>query len=179
MIYFITGNANKFNEIKTFIPYLEQLDIEFPEIQDINPHTVISAKLQEALKHTTEAIIVEDTSLSLDCMNGFPGPLIKWLSKSIGNEGIYELTQKYQNPKAIARTVIGFAVPGAEFNFFEGTLDGTIRKAAGDNGFGWDKIFAPGDSSLTFAQMAQEEKNKISMRKIATLKLKEFLDTGY
>jgi inosine triphosphate pyrophosphatase len=174
-LFFVTTNPGKFEEVKAMLPEIEQLDIELPEIQDIDPNIVVAAKLREACWHAEAMFIVEDTSLSLDCLNGFPGPLIKWVEKSIGNEGIYELTQKYQNTKATARTVFGFAAFESEFQYFHGTIEGHIRKPSGDKGFGWDKIFAPGNSERTFAQMSADEKNEISMRKIALLQLKEYL----
>jgi len=45
----------------------------------------------------------------------------------------------------------------------------------GNFGFGWDQIFQPEAYSKSFAELTQEEKNDISMRRIALNKLKEFL----
>ncbi len=47
-IYFITGNAGKLNEAKAIIPQLTQLDLDLPEIQELDPKAVIAAKLPEA-----------------------------------------------------------------------------------------------------------------------------------
>ena len=92
-LYFITGNKNKFEEAKAMIPSLQQLDMDLVEIQSTDAHEIIRAKLNEALKYHEGELIVEDTSLYLSCLNGLPGPLIKWFLKSIGNEGIYNLTK--------------------------------------------------------------------------------------
>jgi len=45
----------------------------------------------------------------------------------------------------------------------------------GDNGFGYDPIFIPNGYSKTYAEMTGDEKNEISMRKMALLKFKEFM----
>ena len=37
MLYFITGNEDKFREVKLLIPNIKQLDIDLPEIQDLDP----------------------------------------------------------------------------------------------------------------------------------------------
>ena len=49
------------------------------------------------------------------------------------------------------------------------------KKIRGDAGFGWDPIFIPEGKKKTFAQMTAEEKNSLSMRKIALEKLKNKL----
>ena len=62
-LYFITGNTGKFEEVKSLIPFLQQKDIDLPEIQELDPQKIITAKLQEAQKHVQGGVIVEDTSL--------------------------------------------------------------------------------------------------------------------
>lgn len=174
MIYFITGNKNKFAEVKAILPEVEQLDIELTEIQEINSQEIIKAKLEEALKFYEGEFIVEDTSLYLDALNGLPGPLIKWFLKTIGNEGLYDLAGKFGD-RAKARVIIGYARKKGDYNFFEGEIRGRIVEPRGDQGFGWDSIFVPEGHSKTFAEMDQGEKNEVSMRRMALNKLKEFL----
>lgn len=109
-------------------------------------------------------------------MSGLPGPLIKWFLKTVGNEGLFNIADKLGNLNAEAKTIVGFAKSREEIYFFEGSIRGKIVNPRGDNGFGWDKIFEPEGSSKTFAEMNLEEKNAISMRRIALNKLKEFLN---
>jgi len=45
MIYFITGNKNKFQEVQAILSEVQQLDIDLPEIQEIDAHEIIKAKL--------------------------------------------------------------------------------------------------------------------------------------
>ena len=68
-LFFLTGNYNKFLEIKAFIPALKQLDIDLEEIQSLSANDIIQAKLNEASKYYQAEFIVEDTSLYLDCLN--------------------------------------------------------------------------------------------------------------
>lgn len=174
-LYFLTGNKNKFEEVKAILGEVEQLDIDLPEIQEIDAKEIIKAKLQEAFNHQQGEFLVEDTSLYLDSLNGLPGPLIKWFLKTVGNEGLFNIADKLGNSKAQAKTIIGFAKNNDEIYFFEGEVKGKIVSPRGDNGFGWDKIFEPDGFLKTFAEMSLEEKNAISMRRIALNKLKEFL----
>lgn len=174
--YFITGNLNKFKEIKAFLPSLQQLDIDLPEIQEVDAHEIIKAKLSAAFIYKQDEFIVEDTSLYCDCLNGLPGPLIKWFLKSIGVEGLYNLTQTLGNSNAIAKTIIGYARSSDELYFFEGVLDGKLVAPRGSNGFGWDSIFVPNGYDKTLAEMSDDEKNEISMRRIALNKLVVFIN---
>lgn len=175
MIYFIIGNRDKFEEVKAILPDVEQLDIDLPEIQEIDAHEIIKAKLKAAFTHKEGKFIVEDVSLHLDCLNGFPGPLIKWFLKAIGNEGLVDVTAKFGNNKATAKTIIGYAKSLDDVHFFEGVIEGRIVSPRGEGGFGWDPIFLPDGHQKTFAEMIPDEKNAISMRRIAANKLKEFL----
>jgi len=175
-LYFITGNKNKFSEVKAIIPNVEQLDIDLPEIQDIDAKKIIRAKLLEALNYKQAEFIVEDTSLYLECLNGLPGPLIKWFMKTIGNDGLFNIAEKLGNNKAEAKTIIGYAKNPKEIYYFEGSVKGKIVSPRGKSGFGWDPIFQPEGFSKSFAELTPEEKNKISMRRIALNKLKEFLE---
>jgi non-canonical purine NTP pyrophosphatase (RdgB/HAM1 family) len=175
MIYFVTGNKNKFEEVKAILPDVEQLDIDLPEIQELDAHKVIRAKLEEAQKHQKGEFIVEDNSLYLEAMNGLPGPFIKWFLKTIKKEGLYKLAETFGNYNAEAKVVIGYSDSSGNVDFFEGDIHGTLVEPRGLYGFGWDSIFLPDGHTKTFAEMLETEKNDISMRRIAVEKLKEFL----
>jgi len=177
-LYFITGNENKLREVRSILGDVQQLDIDLTEIQDIDSEKIIRHKLQEALKHQEGSFIVEDTSLHISSLGGLPGPLIKWFMKTIGNEGIVDIVSNKASQEAEAVTRIGYAKNKDELYFFEGSIKGKIVQPVGENGFGWDQIFVPEGFDRTFAQMNQEEKNSLSMRKIAVTKLKEFIDSN-
>ena len=120
MIYFITGNKNKFEEAKKVIPELEQLDLDLNEIQEIDSRKIIEEKLKEAFNHKKGEFIVEDTSLNIKALNGLPGPLIKWFLKALGNIGIYNIVEKLGEYNAEGSVVLGYAKSEKEIYFFEG-----------------------------------------------------------
>ncbi len=175
-LYFITGNQGKFEEIKKLLPEVLQLDIDLPEIQGLDSHEILKEKLLIAQKHSDDAFIVEDTSFTLEGMNGLPGPLSKWFLKSIGNEGIVKLSKIF-GTKAFATSLIGYSDEKGEIMFFEGIIKGSIVEISGDSsrGFGWDPIFMPDGYNKSFGQMEPEEKNRVSMRRLAVDKLKEII----
>lgn len=176
MITFITGNEGKSKEVKSILgDMIMSKNIDLVEIQEIDAYKIIEAKLKEAFKNIKKACLIEDTSLYINCLNGFPGPLIKWMLKGIENEGIYKIISKNKDKTAVAKTIFGYIDNDQNIHFFEGSIDGIITKPKGYNGFGWDMIFVPQGADKTFAQMTIDEKNKYSMRKKALMKFKRFL----
>ncbi len=175
-IYFITGNKDKLREVRALIPAVRGIDMDVVEIQEIDAHKIIAAKLAEAQRYQSGAFIVEDTSLSLDAMNGLPGPLVKWFMKAVGIEGVYQLAAAFGSARATARTLIGYAEENGTIHFFEGSLAGTLVPPRGTAGFGWDAIFQPDNSSRTFAEMTPGEKNRCSMRRLAVEALRQYLE---
>jgi XTP/dITP diphosphohydrolase len=80
-----------------------------------------------------------------------------------------------KNRKARFRTVISLVIEGNETQF-EGIVEGQIsEEKRGTTGFGYDPIFLPNESNLSFAEMSMSEKNKISHRGRAIMKLVEYL----
>lgn len=176
-LIFITGNKGKFDEASKIINNLEQKDLDLAEIQSLDPKVIIQAKLEEANKNRGGNIVVEDGGLYIESLNGLPGPLIKWFMKALDNDGLYKITESTENKKAEAKVIIGVKFENGTVEFFEGSISGTIVSPRGENGFGWDKIFQPDGFNKTFAEMTLEEKNEISMRKVAFQKLKDYLNS--
>ncbi|MBU0459389.1 MAG: non-canonical purine NTP pyrophosphatase [Nanoarchaeota archaeon] len=175
MIYFITGNVGKLREVQAVIPGVEGIELNLPEIQDSDAQKVIAEKIEAAARNNPGNFFVEDVSVHLDCLNGFPGPLIKWFLKSLGNQGIYELVNKHHNDTVVVKSAIGY-YDGKEAHFFVGEIKGKVVSPRGESSFGWDPIFQPEGYEKTFAEMTLEEKNEISHRKMALMKFKEFLE---
>jgi len=165
---FATGNQNKLKEAREILGFeIEQLDIDIEEIQEVDVRKVIEHKAKAAFDRVGAPVLVEDTSLNIEALNGFPGALIKWLLKAIGNEGICKILSVFPNKKARAVACVG-VYDGENMIIGEGIIDGVIGELPrGENKFGWDPIFIPDGYQETFAEMMPEEKNKISMRRLA------------
>ena len=68
-----------------------------------------------------------------------------------------------------------YYIDGKEYTF-EGRVDGTIPlQPTGTEGFGYDPVFAPNETGITFASMGVEAKNRISHRARAVQALCRFL----
>lgn len=178
-LFFVTGNKNKYAEAQQIIPNLLQADLDLIEIQGIDTKSIIRAKLLEAKSRIAGSIIVEDTSLEFQCLNGLPGPLIKWFLKKMGNKRLAELAINNKNTSAKAILWIGYLDPKGGIRYFSASLKGEIVIPKGRHGFGWDPIFRPLGHSKTLAEMTLAEKNCISMRAKAFEKLRSCLHANF
>ncbi|CAJ1967937.1 unnamed protein product [Sphenostylis stenocarpa] len=105
----------------------------------------------------------------------------KWFLQKIGHEGLNNLLKAYDDKSAFALCVFSFAAgPDSEPITFSGKTPGKIVPPRGPNDFGWDPIFEPEGYDQTYAEMAKEEKNKISHRsKSLALVKSHFAEAGY
>ena len=172
-MYFATSSSAKFNEFRRILGIgTEQLNVELEEIQAIDVSAVVIHKAMQAYEKVTSPVIVEDTGLYINAFGGFPGALVKWLLKSIGNEGIVKMLNNYEDKSAYAESCICL-YNGNKPTIFSGRANGIITAPKGENGFGWDPIFMA--KGKTFAEMTDAEKDAVSMRRIAIEKLKSYI----
>lgn len=162
-VFFVTGNSHKLREVEAILGKMRHVDLDLPELQELEPRKVVIAKAQAAIAQGYSPVLIEDTSLSLAALNGLPGPLIKWFLKALGGEGVYQLAESRNDTRAEVRTIFGLALGPQSFIYGEGVVLGTVVSPRGA-GFGWDSIFCPEGSSLTMGEMSQEEKASRSMR---------------
>lgn len=185
VIYFITTNKSKFNEIKILfqkekIRYkLNQLNIKSIEIQTESIRENAVFKLNSVKSKVNASCFIEDAGLFVDDpLNGFPGVYSSYVFKKIGNEGILRLINNYEQSKAhfIAIIALFFKPLNKDF-IFEGKVGGRIsEEIRGFKGFGFDPIFIPDKiQNKTFAELTTEEKNEISHRGKAWSEMIKFL----
>ena len=186
-LIFATNNLHKIQEVQAAagehirIITLQQagISIDIPE-----PHPTLEANAFEKSKtiHGISGMncFSEDTGLEVEALFGEPG--VKSARYAGGNRSDAGNIQKLlhnlsdsENRKARFRTVISLILEGEE-RIFEGICEGTIaREPQGSNGFGYDPVFRPVSSTLTFAQMDLEQKGSYSHRGKALGKLVAFL----
>jgi inosine triphosphate pyrophosphatase len=186
VITFVTGNAKKLEEVKRILginegqsglPYeLTNIQIDLPELQG-ETLNVAREKCLVAADRVGGAVIVEDTSLCFNALNGMPGVFIKWFLDSCGHEGLNRMIVDFDNKTAYAQTVVAFSPgPGHEPVLFDGRTSGKIVMPRGKLDFGWDPIFEPDEGGgKTYAEMTEEEKDAISHRSRAFDQTREYL----
>src|SRR5215204_4678570 len=120
-------------------------------------------------------VLVEDSGLMVDAWDGFPGALTKWLMQSVGNEGLLRMLSEGGDRSARAVCVVALAEADGTVRTFRGEVPGTLAsEPRGAGGFGYDPVFVPGWSSMTYAEMG-EGKNADSHRARAFRAVREWL----
>jgi len=157
---FITGNQNKVNYLsKSLGMVLDHQKIDLDEIQSPNPTIVIEHKVRQAYELLRMPVLVEDTSLSFNALDGLPGTFVKFfVEANDGLESMCRMLDGFDDRSAYASAVYGY-YDGKKIEFFSGRLDGFIATGArGEGGYGWDKIFEPiGYNGLTRAELSSQD----------------------
>jgi XTP/dITP diphosphohydrolase len=186
-LVFATNNDHKLREIRDILGgsfnLLSLKDLNIDEDIPENEPTLEGNAMYKA-KHIFGILkknaFADDTGLETEILNGLPGVHSARFAGENKNsddniDKLLGLMGSSENRKARFRTVIALILEGKEY-LFEGISEGTIIfERRGREGFGYDPVFVPSGSNLTYAEMPLDEKNKISHRARAFNKLKEFL----
>ncbi|MEM1587135.1 MAG: XTP/dITP diphosphatase [Candidatus Bathyarchaeia archaeon] len=185
VIFFATKNVNKFNEARRVLTEyhisVAMIKIKTLEIQDNDVERIAKVSALNAAREVNLPVIVEDSGLFIEALNGFPGPYSSYVYQTIGINGILKLLTGVVNRKAYFKSVVVFCDPEGEAKCFQGIVYGKIaNEARGGGGFGFDPIFEPnGEPNKTFGEMTIEEKNKFSHRARAFRKFAKWYKEAY
>lgn len=192
-----TANPSKVAEITAILG--RSLDIELlprpdsvPDIVEDADSLIENARLKSRALCAATGItaVADDTGLFVDALDGLPGVH----SARYSGEGataepncaklLAELdrcdARSPEERSASFRTIAMVSFPDGTDLWAEGSIEGTIVTVArGTNGFGYDPLFAPDDSSVppgvTFGELDAQTKNRISHRARAFVALAELL----
>lgn len=166
-LYLVTTRAEKAIEARRLGFAVEQRALELPEPQALDPAEIVEAKARAAFERLAGPVLVEDSGLAVHAWGGFPGALVKWMEKAVGLEGIARMLDPFASRRATAVCAVA-SFDGRDLVVGRGEAHGAIAQAPrGSGGFGWDRLFVPEGESRTFAEMAPEEKDRLSHRRRA------------
>lgn len=180
-LVFATNNANKLRELREIVGETFEIvslreigcNEDIPETSD----TIRGNALQKARyvnEHYGVDCFADDTGLEVEALGGEPGVRTARYGSAEGHDSEANLNRLLANLDGVGNrrarflTVIALIVDGVE-QVFEGICNGEITTdRCGESGFGYDPVFRPEGSQLTFAQMTSEAKNSVSHRGRAT-----------
>ncbi len=185
-IILATKNKNKLVEVKAVLGN----DYEVLSMEDIGIDVDVeengttfeenaTIKAEAICKICGKPVMADDSGLEIDYLDKKPGVLsARFLghdtSYDIKNAKILEMLEDVPEEKRTARFVCSIAVafPDRDTVVIRDTIEGIIGyESAGENGFGYDPIFYVPELKKTTAQLSMEEKNKISHRGKALVKM--------
>lgn len=188
-----SGNQHKINEIKDILKDLNfevvsKNDIGFRDFDVEEDKITLEGnafkKAEELHKLVKGIVLADDTGLFVNALNGEPGVYsARYAGVPASDKSNRELLLKNlkdvpaEKRTAYFKTVIAIVFEDGRKVMAEGRVDGKIGyEEKGQNGFGYDSLFIVENTNKTFAEMSEEEKNKISHRARALMNLKKKLE---
>lgn len=174
-VTFITGNQNKADYLSKYLGHpVAHLKLDLDEIQSMDLKEIVEHKVRQAYEIIKKPVIVEDVALEFEALGGLPGPFIKFFVEKVPFEVICSMINGLTR-KATARCIFGY-YDGKDLKLFEGGLKGEIaEKPAGNNGYGWDRIFIPQGYKVTRASFDEGDDQKTYLKIKPFAKLKKYL----
>ena len=187
-----SNNAHKIKEIKQILGGIFSEVISMKDA-GINHETIEDGKtfLENAAKKASELseisnsfAIADDSGISVDALDGAPGI---YSARFCGRHGdddannalLLEKLNGITDRKAHYTCAVALCTPSGDLYSAEGYLYGEILSSPrGNNGFGYDPLFFVPQKNQTVAELSSEEKNKISHRANALLKLVDVLKSN-
>ncbi len=150
-------------------------EVPFPEVEETGGSLEENARLKatEAARTTGLPALAEDSGLEVAALGGAPGVhSARYAGEDKNHQENTQLLlrrlQGIEDRRARFRTVAVLALPDGRTWQAEGVLAGTIGEAPrGEGGFGYAPVFVPEGTSFTLAELAPEEKDRISHRRQA------------
>lgn len=192
-IVIATRNSHKAVEFKRLLAplgegvvSLDELDPqgEISEVEETGTTLKVNAflKARAIFRATGLAALSDDTGLEVEALGGAPGV---YSARYAGENCSYEdninkllkemISVSLNHRKACFKTVAAFVDGEVELSA-EGDVEGVItEKPEGFGGFGYDPVFSVENMKKTYAQLSEEEKNRISHRGKAVRNLVEKL----
>ena len=162
---------------------------EFPEVEVAEENGVTYAEnaIAKACFYaiaTGMCALADDSGLEVEALAGAPGVYSARYAGANASDAdrrallLSELA-KIPDARRRARFVAAVAISdatGSVLNVSEGICEGTIIfSPRGYGGFGYDPLFVPDGYNQTFAELAEEIKNRISHRARALIQTRDFL----
>ena len=191
-IHLATGNAHKVQEFQR-LAEAAALGLDFvrpaamPDvIEDTGTFAGNARKKAAALKTVLGSdawVLADDSGVCVDALDGAPGVESAYYAgpQHDSAANLWKLTEVMRTVPADRRAarfvcVLVLLGPAGLEQSFEGRCEGALAlEPVGGTGFGYDPLFIPAGHTRTYAQLGDDEKNRISHRGRAWLKLAEWL----
>lgn len=189
-----TNNKHKADEIRAILqPFfsemvtLKEAGIVFEAVEDgatFEENAVIKAEQTLAFANGAyDAVLADDSGLSVDALDGAPGVYSARFAgdghdDAANNRKLMECLHDVPAEQRTAQFVscIALARSNRETICVRGECAGRILfSARGENGFGYDPYFLYEPLQKSFAELSSEEKNAVSHRHNALIRLHEVL----
>jgi XTP/dITP diphosphohydrolase len=155
MLHFVTGNPGKVREVQSLLEEpIEQFEFDYTEIQSHDLREIAARGAREAYREVGEPVIVDDSGLFVDALDGFPGPYSSYVEDTVGVDRLWRLVEPEDDHSAAFRSVVAYC-DGGDFEATPEPVDRGDRRGpdqAADQRAGatTDEQVDAGDVSVKF-----------------------------
>ena len=191
-IILATGNQGKVNEMANVLAEFgfevvaqTALGIESPEETGLTFVENALIKARHAAKISGLPAIADDSGLAVDYLNGQPGLYSARFAGEHASDAdnrakllrlLEGVSVEKRNAKFVSCIVLLRSADDPVPIIAQGECEGVIiEQEIGENGFGYDSLFFYSEKQATFAQLSKAEKQQISHRARALIKLQQQL----
>ena len=195
LIHLASGNRHKAEEFQrladeSLLHIIIKPAVPMPEVvEDAGTFVGNARKKAQALLALLPPgswVLADDSGVCVDALDGAPGVESAYFAgpQHDATANLDKLTAvmgDVPEGQRAARFVCVLLLLGPDGGeqVFEGRCEGVLaREPVGGKGFGYDPLFIPDGFDRTYAQISEAEKNRISHRGRAWLKLAEWLGAG-
>ncbi len=189
-----SGNRDKALELRLLLAgtdwdvrsIADYAEVEEPveDVDTFDGNAMLKAKYYGELFNV--ACVSDDSGIEVDALDGEPGVYSARYAGEVctyadNNRKLLEALSGVEDGKRGARFVCCAAYlseDGRSHTEFGEVRGKIIRESRGESGFGYDPVFIPEGSELTFGEMAPSEKKTLSHRGEAFRKMRAFLESG-
>jgi len=107
-VRYVTTNDGKIREAREYLDDVTGLDYDYTEVQAHDLETVAAHGAREAHRHAGTPVIVDDSGLYLDDLEGFPGPYSSYVEDTLGVERVGRLARREDATRARFRCVVAY-----------------------------------------------------------------------
>jgi XTP/dITP diphosphohydrolase len=130
MVLFATTNEGKLHEAREYLDEaVEQFGFDYPERQADGLATVAAHGARAAYRHAGEPVLVDDSGLTVEALDGFPGPYSSYVEDTLGVERVWHLARREDDRAAAFRCVVAYC----DGDPFEATPEPVDRSRRGQD----------------------------------------------
>lgn len=175
-----TGNPGKLREFETLLGDAGLELVACPIAVDENAATYAGnarLKAEAATRQSGLAALGDDSGLEVAALDGFPGLRSARIAPTQGRRNSMLLERLRSRPRpwrARFVCVLALAWPAGAVSTYTGTVEGeVVEPRDGGRGFGYDPLFLVPELGLTFGEMEDGLKQRLSHRARAVAALRE------
>lgn len=163
-INYLTTNKLKFEVAKQFFSSAEEYELaqhsfQVPEVQDASCEEIARQSAIYAAKELGEPCVVMDVGFSIDALNGFPGPFVKYINEWLSESQLLSMLSETDTRAACFTDALAIGFPDGTAKVFSHKVMGRLAKEGEYLASEWpvNSLFIPDGHSVPLGLMTKQE----------------------